>query len=260
MQLLHGDCLELMKNIPDGSVDMVLCDLPYGIADCKWDRAIDLVKLWEQYERIVKENGVFCMFGQEPFSTKLRMSNLEHFKYDWIWIKNTSTGFQHAKNMPMRKHEIISVFSYAPMGHVSILGDRRMKYFPQGLKECKRVRNATKKFGGVYGKRPSHKDVIVQTETGYPNSILYYPSVNHSDAFHSTQKPVELLECLIKTYTNEGEIVLDNCMGSGSTGVACVNTGRDFIGIELDEHYFEVAKNRIQQAQTALPEGGFSLG
>lgn len=248
VDLRLGDCLELMKDIPDGSVDMVLCDLPYGTIGCKWDSRIPYQPLWQQYKRIIKRNGVIALFGSEPFSTYMRMSNIEWFKYDWIWRKNTYTGFQHAKNMPLKDYEIVSVFSPGSMGHTQLLGDKRMPYNPQGITVISRERGGgTRKFGSVVGKRPSQRDRYVQYAKDYPRMILEFESVSKRE--HPTQKPVALLEYLIRTYTNEGETVLDNCMGSGSTGVACANTGRDFIGIELDMGYFNIAKERIEEAQ-----------
>ena len=208
MKLLKGDCLELMKDIPDKSIDMILCDLPYGTTACKWDTIIPFEPLWEQYNRIIKDNGAIVLFGSEPFSTKLRSSNLKMYKYDWIWKKTRSAGFVHAKNRPLKKHENISVFSKGSMGHLSTLGDKRMRYNPQDL-IYKRTehKNATKKFGNIVGKRPSHKDKYVSEYTNYPSSILEY---SNDSGFHPTQKPVALLEYLIKTYTNEGDVVLDN--------------------------------------------------
>lgn len=246
IELWRGDCLELMKNIPDGSVDLVLADPPYGTTDCKWDSVIPFEPMWEQLNRIIKPNGAICLFGSEPFSSALRMSNIKHFKYDWIWKKTRATGHIHAKNMPMKKHEVISVFSNSPMGHASLLAEKRMVYNPQGIIVDPHERGGgTRKFGGVYGKRPSHKEIYVQEASNYPSSILEFSC---EGKHHSTQMPTDLLEYLIKTYTNEGEAVLDFTMGSGSTGVACVNTKRRFIGIELDEGYFEIAKKRIEEA------------
>lgn len=248
--LLCGDCLELMKSIPDGSINVILADLPYGVTNCEWDVRISIDRLWEQYKRVICNNGIIALFGTEPFASRLRISNLEQYKYDWVWVKNTCTGFQHAKNMPMKNYETISIFSPASMGHVSILGGHRMPYNPQGVKQINKVCNrGLKRFVSVYGKRPSQKDIFVQEGTGYPKMVLHFDSV--SKRTHPTEKPVPLLEYLIRTYTNEGETVLDNVMGSGSTGVACVNTGRNFIGMELDEHYFEIASKRIQEAESS---------
>lgn len=252
VKLMQGDCLELMKDIHDSSVDMILCDLPYGTTDCDWDNVIPFKPLWNQYRRIIKSNGVICLFGSEPFSTKLRIEAIDLFKYDWVWEKNISSGFQRAKNMPLKNHEIISVFSTGSMGHKSTLGEKRMPYNPQGIIAINKERGGgTHKFGAVIGKRPSQKERYIQEATNYPKSVLHFEQINSSasERLHPTQKPVPLLEYLIKTYTNEGDTVLDNCMGSGSTGVACINTQRNFIGIELDENYFKIANDRIEKAQ-----------
>ena len=216
--------------------------MPYGTTDCKWDNVIPFAPLWEQYNRITKYNGTVVLFGSEPFSTHLRISNIENYKYDWIWVKNNSTGFQHAKNMPLKNYEIISVFSKGSMGHKSLLKDKRMTYNPQGLIVCEKYHYGKRSSGGIIGPRPSHKDVVKQEFTNYPKMLLHF---NNEKGYHPTQKPVELLEYLINTYTNEGETVLDNCMGSGSTGVACKNTGRRFIGIELDRNYYDIACERV---------------
>jgi site-specific DNA-methyltransferase (adenine-specific) len=247
-QLMFGDCLERMKEIGDKSIDMILCDPPFGTTACKWDTIIPFEPLWEQYKRIIKENGAIVLFGSEPFSSKLRMSNLEMYKYDWIWIKNNTVGFVNAKLKPLNKHEIISVFSN---GKTSNGNKNNMKYFPQGLIPFgKEVRNGNKKGKDNTYWRPSMKSSNggghIQQFTNYPNTVLQIDKVSKS--VHPTQKPVALLEYLIKTYTNEGETVLDNTMGSGSTGVAAVNANRRFIGIEKDDNYFEIAKKRINEA------------
>lgn len=245
-ELLNGDCLELMKDIPDKGIDMVLCDLPYGITQCEWDICIPFEPLWEEYNRIIKSNGAICLFGSEPFSSYLRISNIKMYKYDWIWEKGRPTCFHHAKNMPMKKHENICVFSKGLIKHKGQA--KRMIYNPQGIELYGKEENGASSRGDrdFYGHRfcrPSHHKYIRQYKN-YPTSILNFKDAENT--VHPTQKPVALLEYLIKTYTNEGEIVLDNCMGSGSTGVACINTGRKFIGIELDEKYFEIAKQRIE--------------
>ena len=237
MELWHGDCLELMKDIPDGSVDMILCDLPYGTTACKWDTVIPFEPLWEQYNRVIKNNGAIVLFGSEPFSSHLRISNIKNFKYDWIWQKSRPTGSMSCNKQPLRDCEIISVFY-----------KKQCKYFPQ-MKPVKRIVEKT---------RTVDKGEVVrnyrQTRTfdngglAYPRQILFFKNPNNK-SLHPTQKPVPLLEYLIKTYTDEGETVLDNCMGSGSTGVACVNTGRKFIGIEIETKYFEIAKQRIEEAE-----------
>ena len=232
IQIKQGDCLELMKEIPDKSIDMVLCDLPYGTTRNKWDSVIPLNKLWEQYERVTKDNGAIVLFSQMPFSAELVHSNLKLFKYEWIWEKDNGTGFLNAKKMPLKIHENILVFY------------RKLPlYNPQmrtGFKpyKCKQGRHSTN-----YG---AYEQGHITESNGerYPIDIIKFKK---DSGLHPTQKPVELLEYLIKTYTNEGETVLDNCMGSGSTGVACVNTNRNFIGYELDEHYFQIAKERLEQ-------------
>ena len=247
VQLFKGDCLEIMKEIPSKSIDMILCDLPYGTTACKWDVVIPFEPLWEQYNRVIKNNGAIVLFGSEPFSSVLRMSNIKNYKYDWIWEKSTSAGFVHAKNMPMKRHENISVFSLGKMGHKSQLGEKRMIYNPQGLIEVDKIhKRPTTGMVNVIGKRPSHKKEFKVKYENYPTSVLKFPNSNNKNV-HPTQKPVNLLEYLIRTYTKEEETVLDNCMGSGSTGVACMNTNRRFIGIEKEEEYFEIAKERIDK-------------
>ena len=236
IQLYQGDCLEEMKNIPDKSVDMVLCDLPYGTTQNKWDSIIPLEPLWEQYKRIIKDNGAIVLFAQTPFDKVLGASNLKMLKYEWIWEKQQGTGFLNAKKMPLKKHENILVFyKKLPVYNPQMIGNE--------IRTIKRNKNG--KTTDNYGKFTYDEQ---STYVGrYPTSILSFD--RDKNKLHPTQKPVALLEYLIKTYTNEGEIVLDNCMGSGSTGVACININRKFIGIELEEKYFEMAKNRIEEAQ-----------
>ena len=232
IKLIHGDCLQEMKNIPDKSIDMILCDLPYGTTQNKWDSIIPLEQLWEQYKRIIKDNGAILLFGSQPFTTILNYSNISNYRYEWIWIKNNSTGFQLANKRPLKKHEVISVFY-----------KKQPTYNPQGLIEY----NKTNKRGSM-GENWSemNSNNYIQKWTNYPTQILEYK--HDKQKLHPTQKPVALLEYLIKTYSNECEVVLDNRMGSGSTGVACINTNRKFIDIELDEKYFEIAKTRIEEA------------
>ena len=245
IRLYQGDCLDVMRSIPDGSVDMVLCDLPYGTTACKWDSVIPLEPLWEQYNRLLKHQGSVVLFGSEPFSSSLRMSNISAYKYDWIWKKNRPTGFQHAQNMPLKDYETISVFSKASMGHDNLLKEKRMWYNPQGITHCgKEWKRTASKFWSIVGKRKSHKNFGIQEFTGFPTMVLEYDKDETN--YHPTQKPVALLSYLIKTYTmGGGATVLDNCMGSGSTGVACIETARSFIGIEKDAQYFAVAQKRI---------------
>ena len=229
-----GDCLELMKDIPDGSIDMILCDLKYGTKKNKWDSVIQFELLWEQYNRIIKDNGAIVLFSQMPFTVDLVASNYKDFRYEWIWEKLSASGHLNANRMPMKKHENILVFY-----------KKLPTYNPQ-FTEGKPYVATYSTHSSNYGKQ---KDNITTINDGkrYPVDIIKF---NNDRGLHPTQKPVELLEYLIKTYTNEGDTVLDNCMGSGSTGVACVNTGRNFIGIELDGGYFEIAKSRIEEAET----------
>ena len=245
IELYKGDCLEIMKDIKDKSIDMILCDLPYGTTACKWDNIIPFEPLWEQYKRIIKDNGAIVLFGTEPFSSQLRMSNFKMYKYDWIWIKNVPTGYLEAKNKPMRKSENILVFSKGSSANGC---KNRLVYNPQGLIEINKI-NKNSNNSDVYGERNCRKkgNIFMSKYTNYPNNILFFNK--DTNRLHPTQKPVPLLEYLIKTYTNEGETVLDNCMGSGSCGVACMNTNRNFIGIELDENYFNIAKKRIENVK-----------
>lgn len=237
-QLYNGDCLEVMKNIPDKSVDMILCDLPYGTTQCKWDSIIPFDNLWEQYNRIIKNNGAIVLFGSEPFSTNLRMSNIKNYKYDWIWRKTKAQGFLNCKKMPLKDYENICVFY-----------KKQPIYNPQGLKfgSFNNFRKSKiNKNEDVYG---TERKFSTSIASNYPKQIIKFSNKSGKGHLHPTQKPVELLEYLIKTYTNEGETVLDNCMGSGSTGVACVNTNRNFIGIELDEGYFKIAEERLREIE-----------
>lgn len=234
-RLMQGDCLELMKSIPDASVDMILCDLPYGTTACKWDSVIPFDALWEQYERICI--GPIVLTAQTPFDKVLGASNIKLLKYEWVWEKTHPTGYLNAKRAPMKAHENVLVFYkrqpiYNP---IKTIGHKR--------------KTATKRhdFAETYGKQTFDELPYDSTER-YPRSVLVFPSDKQTSKLHPTQKPVALMEYLIRTYTNEGMTVLDNCMGSGTTGVACANTGRNFIGIEMDEKYFQIAKDRIQKA------------
>ena len=247
INLMQGDCLERMKEIPDGSVDMVLADPPYGTTACKWDSIIPLELMWNQLKRVTKSDGAIVMTAAQPFTSNLIASNYEMFKYCWSWRKNQPAGFAQAKNKPMSIHEDIAVFSLAKTGHLGQCKNR-MTYNPQGLKRInKTAKNSGCEKLSSFGVRPSHKPEYMQEFTGYPVSVLDVDV--QRTGMHPTQKPIALMEYLIKTYTNEGETVLDFTMGSGTTGVACVNTGRDFIGIELDGRYFDIAKGRIAEAQ-----------
>ena len=237
--LLQGDCLELMKHIPDKSVDMILCDLPYGTTQCKVDPIIPFELLWEQYNRIIKDDGAILLFGQEPFSSYLRLSNLQDYKYDIYWEKERLTNIQQVQKRVGKTIETISVFY-----------KKQCTYRPQMVKyEGKPRSNKVKQ--GTLGRLTDSatKAVKEYKDTGwrYPTQIWKFKRDCLKSNLHPTQKPVALLEELIKTFSNEGDTVLDNCMGSGSTGVDCLNTGRRFIGIELDERYFEVAKKRLEE-------------
>jgi site-specific DNA-methyltransferase (adenine-specific) len=233
ISLWHGDCLDLMQLIPDNYVDLILCDLPYGTTQCKWDSVIPMAPLWEQYKRVAKPNAAIVLTAQTPFDKALGASNPRMLKYEWIWQKTTSTGFLNAKLAPLKQHENVLVFY-----------DKAPVYNPQ-MRTGHKPYQVTRDFvGAQYGK--ADKQSFTESDGDrYPVSVLTYP---RERGHHPTQKPVTLMEYLIRTYTNEGAVVLDNCMGSGTTGVACVQSGRQFIGIEKDPEYFEIAKSRIDKA------------
>lgn len=236
--LLLGECLERMVEIPDGSVDMVMADLPYGTTACKWDSVIPFEPLWAAYRRVCKKNAAIVLTASQPFTTVLINSNFPDFKYCWVWEKTVCGDIFNAKNKPLKKHEDICVFSTGTTANGS---ERRMPYFPQGLQPTFKKAKNRETIRAFFAPRPSHKAEYIQDQTGYPTSVLKFAN---DRGLHPTQKPVALMEYLIRTYTNEGETVLDNTMGSGTTGVACVNTGRSFIGIERDEKYFAIAQAR----------------
>jgi DNA modification methylase len=234
--LLLGDCLERMKEIPDGSVDMVLCDLPYGTTACKWDSVISFEPLWEHYRRVCKKNAAIVLTASQPFTSALVMSNTEMFRYELIWEKTKSTGFLDCSYRPMRSHENVLVFySSKPV------------YNPQKTQGDPWNRGRVKRPKSCWGEQAEH---YAENTSGlrHPKSVMLVPNPNNKSV-HPTQKPVALMEYLIKTYTNERETVLDNTMGSGTTGVACVNTKRNFIGIERDDTYFKIAQDRIEKAK-----------
>ncbi len=238
MRLITGDCLEVMEQLSDEGVkvDLVLTDPPYGITACKWDNVIPFNEMWECLNKITRENTPICLFGSEPFSSHLKMSNIKNYRYDWIWIKNFKFGHAFSKHQPMRQYELISVF-YKKLGN----------YNPQGLVKIKpKFKKGKNKSGNTLKNSQLDKDHF-QEYKNYPSNVLNFDAII-CNKIHPSEKPVPLLEYLIKTYTNEGDIVLDFTMGSGSTGVACHNTGRDFIGIELDENYFKIAENRIKES------------
>ena len=214
-KIYNEDCLEGMKKIADGTVDMILCDLPYGTTQCKWDTVIPFEPLWEQYKRIIKDNGAIVLTASQPFTTVLNASNIKMYRYEWIWIKNNSTGFQLANKMPLKRHENISVFY-----------KKLPTYNPQGLVKFGKINKRGKVGNG--GHLASEVNEYIQQYTNYPTQLLNFSY--DKEKLHPTQKPVALFEYLIKTYTNPGELVLDNCMSSGTTAVACMNTGRNFIG------------------------------
>lgn len=246
--LFNDDCLNVLKTLQDKSIDLILTDPPYGTTDCKWDDVIPYTELWKELNRIVKDNGVILLFGSEPFSTHLRISNIENYKYDLYWIKTHKvTGFPHAKNMPLKNIELISVFSNGIIQHEH-LTDKRMTYNPQGLVRSNK-KMKSKRDDGIIGSRPSRQDDYVQEFKNFPMMAFTIDDCFNSETdigLHPTQKPIKLLEYLINTYSFENDAVLDFTMGSGSTGVACINTNRQFIGIEKDVNYFNIAKERLE--------------
>lgn len=233
--MYQQDCIIGMQSLPDKSIDLILCDLPYGTTACKWDSIIPFKALWKEYNRIIKDNAAIVLFGSEPFSTLLRSSNLKQFRYDWIWEKEQGANFMLCKYQPYKVHEIISVFS-----------KKRHKYFPQ-MTLGKPYISGKGTSGDIT--RNVQKIQTVNTGERYPRSIQRFNTDKSKGSFHPTQKPVALLEYLIKTYTNEGEIVLDNAFGSGSTLVAAINTNRHYIGFETDEKYFDIACERVDAAE-----------
>ena len=242
-KIYNMDCLEGMRQIPDGSIDAVICDLPYGTTANKWDSVIPFDKLWEQYRRIIKTGGAICLFGSEPFTTMIRMSNLEWYRYDWKWQKEQGTGGLKANYQPLRDYEDIAVFSDCP----AVFCPKPMRYYPQLVKgkpytitRSGTSNNMHKNAGGTFENEGVR----------YPKSIICFPK--ETDYLHPTQKPVDLLRYLVLTYTNEGDTVLDNCMGSGTTAIACIKAKRHFIGFELSKEYFDKAQRRIKAEQAQL--------
>jgi site-specific DNA-methyltransferase (adenine-specific) len=248
INLFNGDCLEVMKSIKDNSIDAIITDPPYGTTACKWDSVIDFDLMWKQLNRIIKPNGAIVLFGSEPFSSALRMSNIKNYKYDWIWDKRSSTNPMLAKIMPIKSHEVISVF-----------GLNKINYYPQMVnksKETLKRQNRKQNTNKIESEHYSHKRVLQNNKLGYAKSVQYFKKeVNNQHkkpVVHPTQKPLALMEYLIKTYTNENETVLDFTMGSGTTGVACKNLNRNFIGIEKNKNYFYLASKRIKEHQPQL--------
>ena len=245
--LYNGDCLEVMKGIADKSINLILCDLPYGTTDSRWDNILDFQKLWYEYERIAKNDAAIVLFASGRFTNKLINSNESLYRYKWIWCKTKRGNFVNANNRPLTAYEEICVFSKGVTANGS---KNKMCYYPQGIKKVhilQKDKSGTR-FGSMCGKRPGHKQITVQEWENYPCDVLNFKSV--ADPEHPTQKPVALIEYLIKTYSQENDTILDNCMGSGTTGVACINTKRNFIGIEIDKTYFILAQKRIYHAES----------
>lgn len=239
-QLYNMDCLEGMKLIEDKSIDMILCDLPYGTTKCKWDTVIPFEALWRQYERVIKDNGVIILFGSQPFTTDLINSNRKLFRYTLVWDKKFAGNFANAKRMPMKTHEDICVFY-----------KKLPTYNPQMIKREKPIKTTTGTTSSRstnFGLNNQFHDIERSYDLKYPISIIEYKRKLGQKVFHPTEKPVELFEYLIKTYSNEGELVLDNCMGSGTTAIAALNSNRKFIGFELEKSYYELSQNRIKEA------------
>lgn len=233
IDLQHGDCMELMKALPDASVDLILCDLPYGTTVCVWDSALPFDALWAEYRRIAKPSAATVLTAAQPFTTALIASNLKDFRYCWIWEKTIASNFMHAKRRPGNKHEEIAVFYR-----------KQPTYNPQMIAGTRYTDKSRTRTIGL-GRDAEHtKAALVNEGTRYPGSVIRFSNGNNGNV-HPTQKPVDLMEYLIRTYTNEGDTVLDNCMGSGTTGVACKNTGRRFIGMEQRADYYEIARSRI---------------
>lgn len=238
VKLYQGDCLEIMKDIPDNSINLICVDLPYGSTELTWDKHINFKDMWDNFNRILSIKGNIVLFSTQPFTTKLINSNPSMFRYEIIWIKSRPTGFANANYRPMRKHENILVFTKSS---TSTAGNIHANYNPQGLivKERKIKRSSR----GYQGERNNSKDEYISKYTNYPTTIWEFAS--EGKTIHPTQKPISLMEEIVKTFSNEEDLVLDCCMGSGSTGVACMNTNRKFIGIELEENYFNISINRI---------------
>ena len=244
VELHKGDCLEIMKLIPDKSIDAIICDLPYGTTACKWDTVIPFEPLWAQYKRIIKDNGAIVLFGSQPFTSALVMSNPKWFKYQWVWEKSKASNFLLAKKQPLKAHEDICIF-----------GNGTVNYYPQ--------KTDGKPFKGEGRSKKGSKTELVNNVPNptfrndnngdrFPRTVQYFKTAESEGCLHPTQKPLDMIEYYVKTYTNEGDTVLDNTMGSGTTGVAAVNLNRNFIGIEMDDKYFEIAEKRINEAKQNL--------
>jgi site-specific DNA-methyltransferase (adenine-specific) len=243
-ELHQGDCLEVMKNIKDKSIDCIICDLPYGVTSKnKWDTIIPYEPLWKEYKRIIKDNGAIILFGQDKFTAKTMLSNEKMHRYNLIWNKVLTSGFLNAGRMPLREHEDIMIFyKKLPTYNPQFTEGKPLHGMGEKFKKIKNNNNNYNDFNSCNNPSANREGDTKK----YPKSILTFPRKASSKMSHPTEKPVELLEYLIKTYSNEGDVILDNCMGSGSTGVACLKTNRDFIGIELDKDYFNITKNRLE--------------
>lgn len=234
--IYNMDCIDGMKSLPDKSIDMILCDLPYGTTQCKWDVIIPFADLWEQYKRIIKDNGAIVLTSAQPFTSLLISSNIELFKYNWIWEKSKATGYLNSKKRPMVAHEDVLVFA-----------KKQTKYNPQMVQGEPYYKGKAHRPTDVYGEQ---KEILVENKDGlrYPRTVQYFKTAeSEGKVYHPTQKPISLFEYLIKTYTDEGDVVLDNCMGSGTTAIACKNTNRHYIGYEKDEKYFNIINERISE-------------
>ena len=256
-KIYNEDCLDGMKKIDDKSIDMILCDLPYGTTRLKWDSIIPLDKLWEEYKRIIKDNGAIVLFGSEPFSSLVRTSNLKMYKYDWVWEKTAGSNFLQANYQPIKRHENIMVFSKYNASYTK--DNKKMNYYPILNKEGKVYYDRPEQSVEVglnawkAGVSKDYKFKRNKNDGTFPISIIEFGSIL-SNKLHPTQKPVTLFEYLIKTYTNENELILDNCMGSGTTAIACINTNRNYIGFELDTTYYNLSNKRIKDVQNSISQ------
>lgn len=249
VNLMFGDCLEKLKNIPDNSIDLILVDPPYGRTVLKWDNALNFEKMWIDIKRVIKKNRCIVIFGIEPFASKLRLSNLEMYKYEWVWIKNSTAGFVNSKMMPMKTFENISVFSD---GNICNQSKNKVIFYPQGLKLINEMaRSPSKPSNENSYSRPSHKPYYFKKYTNYPKNVLFFNKDGYL-RIHPTQKPIALLRYLIRSYTLKNETVLDFTMGSGSTGVASLIENRNFIGIENKKEYFKMASERIKNYKSEI--------
>lgn len=239
----EGDCLTVMKDIADKSVDMILCDLPYGTTSCKWDAVIPFEPLWAEYERIIKDNGAIILTASQPFTSLLIASNTKLFRHSWVWDKKSAANIMNAKYAPLKTHEDIIVF-----------GKTKVTYNPQMIQGKMRLKGGHKERVTVYGRKEAQKGVM--SDEYYPKSILEFSNASRKGVVHPTQKPVKLFEYLILTYSNEGDVILDNCIGSGTTAVAAVNTNRQYIGIERESEYVGIARQRISNALQTKVDGG----